>query len=124
MKKFICLLLTTLLLIPMSIGIFAHEYEYTFIIEGEEITISGIITEEEAYEIAYLHYCMENGIEISDTFVACSHTYEYQRVTATTHKARATAPKCQKFDYNIGRCNKCGDTTTTLIKTWYVYCCD
>ena len=124
MKKIICLLLVYVLLIPMSVGIIAHENEYTFVIEGVEISISSALTEEEAYEIAYLHYCMENGIELPGTYATCSHTYEYQEVTATTHRARATAPRCQKFKYNIGRCSKCGNTVTELIRTWYVDCCD
>ena len=124
MKKFICLLLVSLLLIPMSVGIMAHENEYIFIIEGAEISINGAVTKEEAYEIAYLHYCKENDIEIADTYATCSHTYEYQEVTATTHRARASQPRCQKFTYDIGRCSKCGNTTTELLDTWFVYCCD
>ena len=124
MKKIACLVLTVLLLIPMSAGIFAHENEYTFVIEGMEITISGTLTREEAYEIAYLHYCMENDIELPSSYATCTHNYEYQVVTATTHRARATAPRCQKFTYNIYRCSKCHDTYTQLLRTWYEYCCD
>lgn len=124
MKKFVCLSLISVLFITLSLGIVAQEVEYTFIIEGVEIGISGILTEDEAYEIAYLHYCIENGIVIPDTCASCSHTYEHQEVTATTHKARATSPRCQKFTYDIRRCTKCYDTTTTLLKTWYVYCCE
>ena len=124
MKKIICLILISVLLIPMSLGIFAHEQEYTFFIEDEEITITGMYTEAEAYEIAYLHYCMENDIEISGSYAICSHVYEYQIVTATTHKARTTQPRCQKFRYNIGRCTKCVHVTTELLDTWYIYCCD
>lgn len=124
MKKIICILLVAVLLIPMSIGIMAHENEYTFIIHGEEITISGMVSEEEAYEIAYLHYYMENDIEISTSYATCSHNYECQQVIATTHRARVTAPRCQKFLYNIYRCSKCTDTYTQLLSTWYVDCCD
>ena len=124
MKKFISLFLISVLLIPMSVGIFAHENEYTFFIEGEEIAISGTLTEEEAYEVAYRHYCMENGIEIPDSFAVCSHTYEYQIVTATTHRARVEQPRCQKFRYNIGSCTKCVHVTTELLYTWYIFCCD
>ena len=124
MKKLICLILISVLLIPTSVSLTAHENDYTFFIEGEEISISGMLTEEEAYEIAYLHYCIENGIEAPDTYASCSHTYEHQEVTATTHKARATQPRCQKFTYDIRRCTKCYDTTTTLLKTWYEYCCE
>lgn len=124
MKKIICFLLISVLLIPMSVGIFAHENEYTFFIAGEEITITGILTEEEAYEAAYRHYCMENGIEIPASYASCSHTYEYQIVTATTHRARVSAPRCQKFRYKLGRCTKCVHVTTELLYTWYVYCCE
>ncbi|MBR4880914.1 MAG: hypothetical protein IKU19_03210 [Clostridia bacterium] len=124
MKKVICLILITVLLIPMSVGLFAQENEYTFFIEDEEITITGIYTEEEAYEIAYLHYCMENDIEITTSYAACSHTYEYQEVTATTHRYRADQPRCKKFRYNIGSCTKCVHVTTELLDTWYVFCCD
>ncbi len=124
MKKVFCLLLITALLIPMSMGIFAQENEYTFIIKGDEITISGMITEAEAYEIAYLHYCIENNLELPASFASCSHVYEYQIVTATTHRARAEQPRCQKFTYNIGRCTKCVNVTTQLIRTWFTACCD
>lgn len=124
MKRFICLFLITVLLLPMSVGIFAHDNEYTFVIGDEEITISGALTEDEAYEIAQIHYALENDIDIPDTYASCSHRYEYQEVTATTHRARVTQPRCQKFLYNIGRCTKCYDTTTTLLETWYVPCCD
>lgn len=123
MKKVLCLLLVSVLLIPMSVGIFAHENEYAFIICNEEITITGMLTEEEAYEVAYLHYCIENGVELPSSYATCSHTYEYQIVTATTHKARATSPRCQKFRYKLGRCTKCVHVTTELLSTWYVACC-
>ncbi len=122
MKKIICLLLISVLLIPMSVGIFAHENEYTFVINNEEITITGAFTEEEAYEIAYLHYCMENDIELPCTY-GCSHTLETQVVTATTHRARAQQPRCKKSRYNIIRCPKCAYVTTELLSTWYVTCC-
>lgn len=124
MKKIICLLLIFVLLIPMSAGTFAHEVEYTFVIYGEEISISGVLTEEEAYEIAYLHYCMENDIALPDSYATCSHVYTYQEVTATTHRARTEQPRCQKFVYKIGSCTKCTDVTTQLIRTWYTFCCD
>ncbi len=124
MKKVICLLLITVLLIPMSVGIFAQETEYTFVIEGEVISISSSLSEEDAYKVAYLHYCLENNVEIPESYAICSHTYEYQIVTATTHRARASAPRCQKFRYNIGSCTKCVHVTTELLRTWFIFCCD
>ena len=124
MRRTVSLLLILVLLISMSVSVAAQETEYTFNIEGEVITICGALTESEAYEIAYLHYCIENDIDIFDTYATCSHTYETQVVTATTHRARATAPRCQKFTYKINRCSKCYDTVTTLLRTWYVDCCD
>ncbi len=124
MKKIICILLTTLMLVPMSVGSFAHTDEYTFIIGGEEITISGVSSADEAYEIACLHYCLENGIESDGPTTYCAHEYEYQLVEATTHRARTEQPRCQKFEYSIERCIHCGHSSATLLKTWYTFCCD
>ena len=124
MKKIVYFLLISVLLITMSMGLIAHESEYTFVIEGEVISVAGVLTEEQAYELAYIHYCIENDIDIPDMCASCSHTYENQIVTATTHRARATQPRCQNFTYNIKRCTKCYDTTTTLLRSWYEYCCE
>lgn len=51
------------------------------------------------------------------------HKLENTSVSATTHKVRATAPRCVKKTYAYSACTRCDYETSTLADTEYIYCC-
>lgn len=53
------------------------------------------------------------------------HKYESaEYVTAITHKARASAPRCLSEEYRCRICSRCDDVEETLIASEYIYCCE
>lgn len=51
------------------------------------------------------------------------HKIETTSVTAVTHKAKATAPRCLREIYDVDNCTRCDYTKSTLIDSSYISCC-
>ncbi len=52
------------------------------------------------------------------------HKIETVTTTTTTHKARATAPRCLKKTYKHEVCTRCDDySVSTLLSSKYINCC-
>ena len=65
----------------------------------------------------------ENTAKYGLTCTLFGHKYETSRTTVTTHKARATSPRCLKNTYDYSSCTRCGYETSTLISSTYIVCC-
>lgn len=57
------------------------------------------------------------------TCTILGHKYEDASTTVITHKARATAPRCLKNIYLYQTCTRCGHEKSTLMESFYIYCC-
>ncbi len=44
-------------------------------------------------------------------------------VTAITHKAKATSPRCLQERFNVENCSRCDYTKSTKISAAYIVCC-
>lgn len=51
------------------------------------------------------------------------HKIETTSVTAVTHKAKATSPRCLREIYNVDNCTRCDYTKSTLKNSDYIVCC-
>lgn len=51
------------------------------------------------------------------------HKIETTTVTAVTHKAKATSPRCLREIYDVDNCTRCDYTKSTLINSAYIVCC-
>ena len=51
------------------------------------------------------------------------HKIETTTVTAVTHKAKATSPRCLREIYDVDNCTRCDYTKSTLINSNYIVCC-
>ena len=51
------------------------------------------------------------------------HKIESSVVTAVTHKAKATDPRCLEETFNVETCSRCDYTNKTLISSYYISCC-
>ena len=52
------------------------------------------------------------------------HTYKTEYVTAITHKASNTSPRCLREVYETKICEDCSDTQTRLISASMIACCE
>ena len=52
------------------------------------------------------------------------HTYKTEYVTAITHKASNTNPRCLREVYETKICEDCSDTQTRLINSTLIACCE
>ncbi len=121
----ICTLLT---LFIMPVGA-ADEHNH----EEIEIVILNDDISEEAKAKIYAYYSdPDHNHENEDDGVVtygliCSvigHKIDTSSVTVTTHKARATAPRCLKKSYKHEVCTRCDDyEKSTLLSSTYINCC-
>lgn len=57
------------------------------------------------------------------TCTLLGHKLTSTSVGVTTHKVRATAPRCVCKTYIYTECSRCDYETSELIDTEYIYCC-
>lgn len=91
----------------------------------EVIIVDEVDAETEAKIVAYFTEGAED--DASATYgLTCTlfgHTYDSKTIKTVTHKARSSAPRCLQKVYNYQLCSRCGDETSTLISSSYIYCC-
>lgn len=51
------------------------------------------------------------------------HKLESSIVTAITHKAKATSPRCLRERFDVEVCSRCDYTKSELISNDYIVCC-
>ncbi len=98
----------------------AHNHEHIDVIIVDEVD-----AETEARIVAYFTEGAEDD-EAAAYGLTCTlfgHKYDSQTVKTVTHKARTTAPRCLQKVYDYQLCSRCGDETSTLISSSYIYCC-
>lgn len=57
------------------------------------------------------------------TCTLLGHNIKISSVSAVTHKASATAPRCLKKTYDYEECTRCDYEQATLVDREYIYCC-
>lgn len=84
-------------------------------------------------------FTVEEQQIIRDHFIGCDdmiqlqgvkctlfgHDYKTEIVTVITHKARSSAPRCLKENFETKVCTVCSDTVSTPIGSKsFIYCCN
>ena len=125
-KRFLSLLLA----LTVLLGLFvmptsaAEENETTEIeiyIENENIS-----EETRAKIIAYYSDPTHEDDHATTYGLTCTllgHKLESTTLRTTTHKARATAPRCLQKTYDYDACTRCDYEVSTLLNTTYIHCC-
>lgn len=105
----------------------AGENSFNFVFPEYEISVSGDISEDEAYNIANIFYCDMNGISIPAVCAPCDisgHYYKTTVVETTGHKVYTTDPRCRLNTYEVVTCTKCSSLISrTLKSSRRISCC-
>ena len=83
-------------------------------------------TTEEFHEKTITHYFNGEDDSVATYGLTCTlfgHKLESSVVTAVTHKASATSPRCLQERYNVEVCSRCDYTKSTKISAAYIVCC-
>lgn len=83
-------------------------------------------TTEEFREKAITHYFDGEDDGVATYGLTCTlfgHKLTSSVVTAVTHKAKATSPRCLSERYDVETCSRCDYTTSTKISSQYIVCC-
>lgn len=129
MKRLLITVLTITLLLPLGVYSSANNTEtsYSFIFDGIDIAVTGTMTEDEAYDLAYVLYCEEMGIILPMPCAPCDisgHYYKYYNSSSTIHKAYSSAPRCAVNTYYVTSCTKCNSIISKiLLSTERINCC-
>ncbi len=129
MRKFIYILLCAALFLSYTATtVNAHnEGELSYTVDGYVHSFEfedDTLTLEEKIAIAETILGIRNG-SVAPCSSSCidGHDYESTYVYKTTHKVRATSPRCNKTTYNLKQCSVCGYTTTEYVDTVKIFCC-
>lgn len=129
MKKLISLILVVVSLFSvMSISVYAedaNENTVTVTVNETEFVFDAD-TSEEFRNKFIAHYFNHNDDDTAAYGLTCTlfgHKLESSIITATTHKAKATDPRCLLETYNTEVCSRCDYTNSTLLDSSYISCC-
>ncbi len=129
MKKTIALILVVVSLFSvMSISAYAEdatENTVTVTVNETEFVFDAD-TSEEFRNKAIAHYFNHEDDGAAAYGLTCTlfgHKLESSVVTAVTHKAKATDPRCLQETYNVETCSRCDYTNSTLLSSSYISCC-
>lgn len=129
MKKFYNIIILILIISCFTTPSYAQDEHstFSFSFESVDISVSGIITQNEAYNIAYTMYCNEQNIDMPVICAPCDisgHYYKYTTITTKEHKVYSSNPRCVFKRYSVESCTKCSATlSTTLIESYRINCC-
>lgn len=129
MKKIIALIMVVVSLFSvMSISVYAEgseENTVTVTVNDVEFVFDAD-TSEEFRNRAIAHYFGHEDDGATAYGLTCTlfgHKLENSITSATTHKARATDPRCLRQRFNTEVCTRCDYTNSTLIDSTYISCC-
>ena len=93
-----------------------------------EIIINGEVSAETKLKIEkYFATGEPSATNNTSTYgITCTlfgHDLKNTTVEVTTHKVRATAPRCVVKTYDYEECTRCDHEASTLMGTEYIYCC-
>ena len=128
MKKIIALILVVVSLFSvMSISVYAEDNAETTVTVtvNETVFIFDADTSEDFRNKFIAHYFShdDGAAAYGLTCTLFGHKIESSVVTAITHKAKATSPRCLKETYNVETCSRCDYTNKTMISSAYIVCC-
>lgn len=129
MKRIIALIMAVVsLFCVMSVSVGAEGInEDTVMVTANEVEfIFDADTTEEFREKAIAHYFNGEDDSIATYGIMCTlfgHKIESSVITAVTHKASATSPRCLQERYNVETCSRCDYTKSTKISAAYIVCC-
>lgn len=128
MKKLIALILVVISIFSvMSISVYADDVnENTVTVTVNEVVFvfDADTSEEFRNEFIYHYFNDDNGVAACGlTCTLLGHKLESSVVTAITHKAKATAPRCLEETFEMQACSRCDYFTRSLISASYISCC-
>lgn len=124
MKRIICVLISMLILMT-SACVCASANEITYVVDDEyTIIFENTVPADKQDVIARALIC---GDDETETYgLGCTlfgHDYAYTRTTVVQHKIFPTSPRCVEYLYDVTYCEDCDYTDSTLLDSWYIYCC-
>lgn len=129
MKKIIALILVVVSLFSVtSISVYAedtNESTITVTVNETEFIFDEDTTKEYRNKVI-AHYFNHSGEDATAYGLTCTlfgHKTESSVVTAVTHKAKATSPRCLRETYEVETCSRCDYVKSTLIGSNYIVCC-
>lgn len=129
MKKIIALILVVASIFSaMSISAYAENTtENTVtVVANEVVFIFDADTTEDfrnKFIVNYFNHGDDDDAVYGLTCTLLGHKLESSVITAITHKAKATAPRCLRETYNTEVCSRCDYTNSVLIGSEYIACC-
>lgn len=129
MKKFFVLLLAIIIVLTLTISVYATgTSDNIYNINGitVEFSESSSFTEEEQVTIAQL---VVDGIENSTTTynVLCTlfgHSTTTETIGVIEHCVRDAQPRCLKTVEDVTACSRCDYVSIDVIGSYYIVCCD
>lgn len=112
----------------MSVSAYAEdesENTVTVTVTETEFIFDANTTEDFRNKAIDHHFNKSDG-DIATYGLMCTlfgHKLESSVITAITHKARATDPRCLRERYNTEVCSRCDYTNSVLISSEYISCC-
>lgn len=128
MKNLFILMMALLLICAFSVSSFAATEE-TYVYDMGSVTVifEGNDTWDAATREAVAHRLVYGENDDSTTYnLLCNlfgHKYETKGVTAITHCAQSSQPRCLEETFNISLCSRCDDQLTERTSYCYIYCC-
>lgn len=129
MKKIIALIMVVAsLFCVMSVSAGAEgiiEDTVVVTVNGVEFIFDVDTTEDfrDKYIANYFNSGDDGATAYGLTCTLFGHKIESSVVTAVTHKAKATSPRCLSEKYEVEVCSRCDYTTSTKISSHYIVCC-
>ena len=128
MKRIIALILVAVSLFSViSISVYAEgteENTITVTVNDVEFVFDADTTEDFRHKFIAHYFDHNNGASAYGlTCTLFGHKIESSVVTAVTHKALSTSPRCLRETYNVETCSRCDYTNKTMISSAYIVCC-
>ena len=129
MKKIIALIMAFVSLfglVSVSAGALEVDEDTVAVTVNETEFIFDAATTEDFREKFIADYFNGEGNDIATYGLMCTlfgHKIESSVVSAITHKAKATSPRCLQERYNVEVCSRCDYTKSTKISSNYIVCC-
>lgn len=114
-------LLVSAFVIPTSAKTNKTNSDVEIIIENENISAETKTKIEKYYSTE--NHNDDGATTYGLTCTLFGHKLETSCVTAITHKARATAPRCLEKVYEYEACTRCDYEASDLLGSSYIFCC-
>ncbi len=129
MKKIVALILVVVSLFSvMSISVYAEgteENTVTITVNDVEFVFDANTTKDFRNKAIahYFNHGDDGAVAYGLTCTLFGHKLESSYITATTHKVRATDPRCLLETYFTEVCTRCDYTNSNLVSSSYITCC-